>query len=148
MKRLLLPVAGALALLAVGMGATSVAAQSRPAASAWWDTYGRGQTNEILRLQAAEAQRRARDGGYGPAQNSTTIEGDYNETNTYQGPVNNSTAYNCVNCSTTDIKVNGDGNTVGVTTGQHSNNANQDADSDILVGRITTRYGCGSVGQC
>ncbi|MES2668507.1 MAG: hypothetical protein V4644_02375 [Patescibacteria group bacterium] len=135
MRMLHLAMLGALfALLAGSLTPQPAAAQSgRPAASTWFDSYGRGQGNRLIDLQAAEVQERARSGGYGPGISNTYIDGDVNTTNTYNGPVNSSTAYNSVNSNTVGVTNTGNGS-VTVTTGQTAGRTNQTATSGTFRG--------------
>ena len=139
-------VTGALALAAMMATSLPAAAQSRPAASVWNDSYQRGETNRLIALQEAESQERARANGYGPGQNTTNVYGDVNSWTTNNGPVMSSTAYNSVNSNVVDVR-NGSG-TVTVETDQTSGTADQSANAGTFVGRATTYASCTSARVC
>lgn len=115
----------------------AVAQSGRPAASAWFDAYGRSNLDRSVAIQAATDQERARSGGFGPAQNTTNIAGDYNQYQTYNGPVISSSVTNVGQSNSTEVTASG-GSTVSVTTGQTSHDTNQNGSSGVYVGRVRT----------
>ena len=126
----------------------SAQSAGRPASSNWFDGYGRSASDRLLDLQAAEAERRAREGGYGPAESNTTVNGDVNNYTTNNGPQNTSTAYNSVNSNSTTTNASGTGIDIMVSTGQTSGTATQNADAKSLIGTATTTTTCGGNNSC
>ncbi|MBP6924243.1 MAG: hypothetical protein KBC62_03245 [Candidatus Pacebacteria bacterium] len=118
--------------LSCSFTATALAQQSPT--STWNDTATfRDPLERSVDIQRAEAQKRARSGGYGPAQFSTTYEGDvtFNESNQYSGPVTSNTATTATNLNSfsSSVRQEGSGNAAGVTftTGSTAHNTSQSA---------------------
>lgn len=127
---------GVLLLAVVGaFSATAASAQSRTAPSAWNDPYsGRTENQQAIDLAIAEAQQRARDGGYGPANSTTNID-KFVENNTYNGAVSTSGSTNIVNSNSTSSTVTGStGVTLTVSTGQTAGPSTQGATSAVVSG--------------
>lgn len=129
---------------------SGVAFAGEPAASTWYDSYGKTANDRAVALEAAAAQQRERSGGYGPGVSSTTIAGDYNQYQTYNGPVMNSSVLNSVNSNSTSVSTTGStGVTVSVTTGQTSGTATQTGTSSVAVGDdVITTNSCSGNGPC
>lgn len=119
------------ALAATMLWGGTAFAQSSPAPSFWNDAWGpRSSTQQSVDLYTAEAQLRARNGGYGPGQSTTNYNGTVNSYSTYNGPVSSSGATNIVNSNSTSSTVSGSSNvTLSVTTGQTSGSSTQGATS-------------------
>lgn len=127
---------GVLLLAAVGaFSAAAANAQSRTAPSAWNDPYsGRTENQQAIDLAIAEAQRREREGGYGPSSSTTNI-GTYTSNTTNNGPVSTSGSTNIVNSNSTSSTVTGStGITLTVTTGQTAGPSTQGATSAVVTG--------------
>lgn len=81
-------------------------------------------------LDVAEAQQRARRGGYGPAQINTTYNGDVTTNNEYNAPVSNSSATTATNLNSFSSTVQQEGSgsaTVHFQTGNTAYNTTQNA---------------------
>lgn len=132
---------GGFALLAVlsALCAPAAYAQSRTAPSAWNDPYaGRTENQQAIDLAIAEAQRREREGGYGPSTSTTNI-GTYTSNSTYNGAVSTSGSTNIVNSNSTSSTVTGSsGVTLTVSTGQTAGPSNQGATSAVVSGNGNT----------
>jgi hypothetical protein len=119
--------------LALLLGATPVAVQAQESPTATWgnSVTWRGPIDRSVDIQRAEAQKRARAGGYGPAEVNTTYNGEVtnNTEQTYNGTVSNSSATNAVNLNSFESRVENGSGQVGVTftTGSTSYQATQNA---------------------
>lgn len=139
------------ALCAVMLGtvpSTASAQAARTAPSFWNDAYGPKSANDRqVDLNIAEAQLRARNNGYGPAQSITNI-GTANSTSNFNGPVTTtgSSATNVVNSNSTYANANGNGIQLSVSTGQSAGPTNQGAASQTTVGNGNTPTTTGTGG--
>lgn len=122
---------GLAALLSLGLSGAAHAQQSPT--STWNDsvTFRTG-IDRSVDIQRAEAQKRARSGGYGPAEVNTTYEGDvtFNSANEYNGNVSNNTATTATNLNSMESTIRQDGAnsaTITFTTGSTAYNTSQNA---------------------
>jgi hypothetical protein len=122
---------GAALLLSLALASTAQAQQTP--SSTWNDSLTwRGPIDRSVDIQRAEAQKRARSGGYGPAEVNTTYEGDvtFNSANEYNGNVSNNTATTATNLNSFQSTVRQDGSnsaTITFTTGSTAHNTSQNA---------------------
>lgn len=96
----------------------------------------RSASDRSVDVAAAEAQKRARQGGDGPASATVNYNGPVNNytDQTYNGPSSSATSVNAVNWTTNSSSVNGNNGsqaTIVYTTGSLSYSAQQGADSNV-----------------
>lgn len=127
--------------------AVALPVSAEPATAGWFDSYGKNANERAVALQAAIAQQQAREGGYGPGSSYTTINGDYNQYQTYNGSVTSSSASNSVNSNSTSVQVNGSNVVIDVATQQGSGNSSQGASSTSGTGGVVGGNACSS-GSC
>ena len=117
-----------------------------PAASSIYDVWAKPDANErMVALEAAQAQERARANGYGPGVSNTYIAGDYNQNQTYNGPVVSATTINSGQTNTTSVSTSGSSNVVvSVANSQTADTITQTGTSgaDIGTSTSTTTNGC------
>lgn len=122
-----------LALL-LSLGTAGAAQAQESPTSTWNDSVTwRDPIDRSVDLSRAEAQKRARNGGYGPGQVVTTYNGDvtYNEANEFNGSVTNNSATTATNLNSfqSTVRQDGSGNGASVvfTTGNTAYNTSQNA---------------------
>lgn len=131
MKRMIIGLAVGASFLA---GAPAYAGPST-ASGFWNDPYHRTTDQQALDLATAEAQLRARSGGYGPGLSTTNYNGTVNSYSTYNGTVMSSGSTNVVNSNSTSVSTsNSSGLNLSIVTGQTSGSANQQAGSQANTG--------------
>lgn len=122
-----------LLLLAAAIAVSPVAALAQESPTSTWGSSvtWRNAFDRSVDISRAEAQKRARDGGYGPGQVVTTYNGDVQSTTTqtFEGSVSNNSSTNAVNLNSFSSNVKNENGSVGVTfeTGSSSYHASQTA---------------------